>query len=131
MSEEKSSPVRLAGLAAAFNEAVARKYENDPVIEQKILASLSGADISRLMQLRTETEEMAMPYLLGEGDPAELEEKLAPTVIEVVEIFTRAASGTLPASELAECMPEEAKNEETAAAFAAQGAPTLARLCRL
>jgi hypothetical protein len=75
---------------------------------------------------------MAMPYLLGQGDPAELEEKLAPTVIEVVEIFTRAASaGAIPEQDLADCLPDEARNEETAAEFAKRGAPTLARLCRM
>jgi hypothetical protein len=129
MSQDKNQLIRLAGIAAAFNDAVGKKIENDPVIEQKILTSLTGDDITRLMKLRDETEEMAMPYLLGEGDPAELEEKLAPTVIEVVEIFTRAASGAVSERDLAACMPDDAKNQETADAFRKHGAPTLARLC--
>ena len=131
MSDDKKQLIRLAGLAATFNEAVAKKYENDTRIENKILTSLTGEDMRRLMQLRDETEQVAMPYLLGEGDPAELEEKLAPTVIEVVEIFTRAASNAISEQELADCLPDEARNDETADEFAKRGAPTLARLCRM
>jgi hypothetical protein len=73
---------------------------------------------------------MAEEYANGLLEQEQLEEKLAPVVIEVVEIFTRAAMKFVPERELAACIPDDAKNEETARAFSAQGAPTLAQLCR-
>ncbi len=123
------SIVKLASLSDAFSTAVENKERKDLNFAKQILAAFAPADIEKLMQLMNDVTNSEHLEAAFSGDDDALNQELASKAVEIVNFAASVLTRKFSEKAIAEFMPEEARNVETAQAFDNAGAKTLARLC--
>jgi hypothetical protein len=126
MSELK----RLVGISNDFNRAVAFKYASDMESRERLQKSFTQDDIFEISTLQNKLQRTAVEVFKQGGSEEEAEEQMAPAWLEMTEVFVKVALRVGTEEDLAELLPDEARNEATAQSFAGHGAIRMANLCR-
>ena len=117
----KSLSLKDLSLAAEiFGDTLSSKIGNDSSLQQKFEKAVSFDELETAFRL---PEVMAMDL------KDKTEEDLLLLFTAAADSFAKLASRAMSDQELAECLPDHARNEETSKAFEEQGMKKLAQIC--
>ena len=125
---DEQTLMKLVSLCKHFRDAVSINPEDVRMMR----ASLTPDQTENLKEKFGDHADLCLVAaweLSANGNEEAFERKIAPSTIEFANLLVGFYQAVMPAEKCATFFPEEARNEETAAAFRKQGAENLAKLC--
>ena len=124
---DQPTPLQLAKLAEKFNSAVQNGFAENAQIAQQIKESVDMDEVAELQGLMQEFVQKAMALMTAQG-PEAAEKKLAPEALILTEKSLNLITPIIGEKALEKFVEDSDRTTQNSEGFAANNAPTLARL---